>query len=283
MKQLIEHIKQSVYGPAYYSELLTRPFSFSLKYYSALALFLALFLTIVSSIQLVPRVNQFARDFPTKFFAYYPDQLEVKIEKGIVSSNVVEPYFLPIPEEFKDSSGSEGGINSLLVIDTKTPFSVAQFKKYKVAAWLSRDQIAVFNRNGSVRIEAFDTKTELTINESALRGFEQRLRPFYQFAAQLSVIVIFLGLLIGFGVYFLYLLLGAVLILFLGRLLKQRFTYGASYRIGLHAITLPLLLDTILSLFNFPAIGFPFLMSAVMLAVVFVNFKDAAPAPEARQ
>ena len=276
MKQLFDHIKKSIYGPAYYRELVARPFSFSLKYYSAFALFLTLFLTIVSSIPLVPRVNQFVSDFPTKFFVYYPDPLEVKIEKGVVSSNVVEPYFLPVPEEFKDGSNSESGMNSLLVIDTKTPFSVAQFKEYNVAAWLGRDKIAVFDQNGSIRIKAFDTKTELVINENALRGFEQRLQPFYKFAAPLFVIVIFLGLLIVFGVNFLYLLLGAVLIFLLLRLLKQRFDYGASYRIGLHAITLPLFLSSLFSLFDLSFLDFPFLFTALMLAVVYVNFKDVA-------
>ena len=79
MKQLIEHVKKSIYGPEYYRELEMRPFSFSLKYYSALALFVALLLTIVSSIPLVPEVSRAVREFPEKFFAFYPDQLEVKI------------------------------------------------------------------------------------------------------------------------------------------------------------------------------------------------------------
>lgn len=267
MKQLVEHIKQSIYGPAYYRELLSRPLSFSCKYFFALALFLALVLTIAYSVPLVPKILEATREFPAAFFAYYPDQLEITINKGIVSSNVAEPYFLPTPEAFK------GGVGPLLVIDTKTPFSTAQFKEYKVAAWLGRDQVALLDRGGSIRVEPFDAKMDVTINEELLRGLEQKFQPFYKFAAPTLVLVIFLGLFIVFCFSFIYLVVGAVFIFFLGRLMRVRFTYGASYRIGLHATTLPLILSSILSTLNLPVSNFPFLYSAVMLAVVFVNFK----------
>ncbi|HEY9585799.1 MAG TPA: DUF1189 family protein [Candidatus Paceibacterota bacterium] len=277
MKQLIENIKKSIYGPTYYQELLSRPASFSWKYYFAFTLTLTIFLTITLSVPLVPKVHQVARDLPEKFFAYYPDELEVRIDKGVASSNVVEPYFLPVPIEFKGSVRPQDSLGSLVVIDTKTPFSVAQFGTYKSALWLGRDQVAFFDDNGSIRIRPFEVGMNLTLNENVLRGFEQKLRPFYKFAAPAYVVLIFLGLTIVFGLKLLYLLFAAVLIFFLGRLLKQRWSYGASYRIGLHAVTLPLLLNMLLSFFYLPTISLPFLFTAIILAVVFVNYKDATP------
>lgn len=273
MKQLFENIRLSIYGPAYYRELLTRPASFSIKYYFALALLVALFLTIASSVPLLPRVNQTLRDLPAKFFAYYPDDLEVKIEKGVLSSNVAEPYFLPLPQVLKGAVRSGDAVDSLLVIDTKTPFSVERFNSDKVAVWLGREQIALRDSNG-VRVEQFDPKMNLTVNERILRGFEQRLEPFYDFATPAVVIVLFLGLLFALCINFFYLFFGAALIFFLGRLLKQQWTYGASYRIGLHAVTLPVLLNMFTLLLGFPLMSFHLLFSAIMLAVVFVNFKD---------
>lgn len=115
MKQLIENIKKSIYGPTYYQELLSRPASFSWKYYFAFTLTLTIFLTITLSVPLVSKVHQVARDLPEKFFAYYPDELEVRIDKGVASSNVVEPYFLPVPIEFKGSVRPQDSLGSLVV------------------------------------------------------------------------------------------------------------------------------------------------------------------------
>lgn len=279
MRQLVEHIQKSIYGPAYYQELLQRPFLFSWKYYSALALAIAVFLTIVSSIPLVPLVSKFVHNFPEKFFAYYPDELEVKVEKGVVSSSVTEPYFLPIPQILEGVPVPYGDSGHLVVIDTKTPFSLEQFRAYRTTLWVGSNQLAVDDGNGGIRVAPLDSQASFTVNKNMFRQIEPKLEPFYKFVAPGLVLVILIGLLIGLSVNFVYLLFGAVLILFLGRLLKQRWSYGTSYRIGLHAITLPLLLTTVLSLLSFSPFDVPFLYSAMMLTMVYVNFKGAVSTP----
>lgn len=278
MKQLIDHIQKSIYGPVYYQELLTRPFVFSWKYFLAFALLLALFLTVVFSVPLIPQVLEATRTFPPAFFAYYPDELEVRIDKGIASSNVSEPYFFPIPPALKEEMGSDDTFQSLAVIDTTTPFSMEAWKNHKTFAWLGKEQVAIVDDNDGVRIESFGKNMDLVVNEAVLKDFEGALQPFYKFAAPIIVLGLFLGLLVGLGMNFLYLLFGAALIFLSGRLLKQRWSYGTSYRIGLHAITLPLLLKTLLWASGFAAFNPNFLFTAIMLAVVYVNFKETLPA-----
>ncbi|MDO8521626.1 MAG: DUF1189 family protein [bacterium] len=279
MKQLIEHIQKSIYGPAYYQELLTKPFSFSWKYFSAFALLVALFLTVVISVPLVPKVIDATRSFPPAFFAYYPDELEIRIDKGAASTNVTEPYILPIPPALKKEIGADDAFQSFVVIDTKTPFSMGEWKAYKTFVWIGKEQVALVDDEGGVSIESFGKQMDLVVNEGVLKGAEEVLRPFYKFAAPLVVLGIFLGLLIGLSVNFLYLIFGAALIFLLGRFMKQRWSYGASYRIGLHAITLPLLVKTILGATDLDALAPPYLFTAIMLAVVYVNFKGAVSSP----
>lgn len=280
MNNLFTHIKQSIYGPEYYQDLLTQPFSFSWKYYSAFASLLALFLTIASSVVLVPWVSSAVHEFPGQFFTYYPDALEIQINKGVATANVPEPYFLPIPELFKQTLSPRNFGESFVVIDTLTPFSLEQFNTYKAMVWLGGHQLALRESNGGVRIEPFTPQTNLTVNEGVLRTLEQRLQPWYKFAAVLAVVGVFLGLLIAFGVNFAYMLFGAVCIFLLGRLLKQRWSYSAAYRIGLHAMTLPVLLDTLFSALNLPLLNLPFLFTMVMLAIVVANFKHPPLATE---
>ena len=59
MKDFIEHIQKSIYAPEYYRELPSRPSSHSWKYYGSLAMFLATLMTIVTSLPLIPRMNEF--------------------------------------------------------------------------------------------------------------------------------------------------------------------------------------------------------------------------------
>jgi hypothetical protein len=169
-----------------------------------------------------------------------------------------------------------------MVIDTVTPFSFEQFAAYKSMVWLGGSQLALRDDKGGVRIEALDPQMNFTVNEQTLSTIEQRFHPWYKFAAVLAVIVVFLGLLISFGINFAYLLFGALFILLIGRLLKQRFGYGTAYRIGLHAMTLPVLLDTLFSALNIPLLHLPFLFTAAMLAIDVVNVKGITPVLESK-
>lgn len=278
MKQLIAYIKQSVYSPEYYRELLARPLSYSWKYYSGLAMLLALFLTIVSSIPLVPQVSRAVHEFPAKFFAYYPDELEVQVKNGIVTSNVAEPYFLPLPLALQKEMPSESDMQHLMVIDTKNPISLEAFRAYKTVIWISGDAIASYDDQQGIRIKPIAKEANFVVNEVMLHGIESRISPFYSFVTPAMVVAIFLGLMIAFGVNFIYLIFGALFIMLLGRLiLKQQWSYSVSYRIGLHAITLPLLADALFSASGVNVVNLPFLQTALMLAVVYANYRDMKP------
>ncbi len=289
MKEIVDNIQKSIYGPEYYQSLLTQPIGKSFKYFFALASLLVVFLTIISSIPLVANANKFAHEFPAKFFAYLPDDLRVTITNGVASTNVTEPYFLPIPDELKGPIGTKEEMINIAVIDTATPFSLNQFNSYKAALWLGRDQIAYRDNSGSVKIEELGKNTNFVLNEQKLRDFESRVSPYYGLVGPLIVIVIFLALCIGFLFNLAYLLFGALLIMLLGYLMKLQLSYAVSYKIGLHAITLTLLFDAMLSMSSIVNIRIPFLGTAIMLAVVYLNLKkvtfattvaSVAPKPE---
>lgn len=275
MKQLISHIKQSVFSPEYYHELLSRPLGYSWKYYSALAMLIAMFLTIVSSIPLVPRVNKATHELPAKFFVYYPDALELHVQNGVITSNVEEPYFLPVPEMFKSEFSQNPNIEHFAVIDTKTPISLDAFRAYKTVMWVGGNALAFYDNQQGIRIEPLPKDSTYVVNETTLRSIEGRIAPYYGFFAPAMVLMIFVGLMLALAVNFAYLVVGAIFILLFARfILKQKWSYGTSYRIGLHAITLPLLADTLFSIVGVNILSLPFLQTALMLAVVYVNYKD---------
>ena len=274
MKQLIAHVQKSVYDPVYYRELLAKPFSFSWKYYSALSLSLALLITIASSVPWVGKVNELLARLPERVYMYYPDDLTIEVRQGELSSNVVEPYFLPMPPALHKLS-PQVSVENLAVIDTVTPFSLTQFKDYHALAWLSHDQIAFLDSNGAIKIQPIDKKVNLTMNEDALHTFMPKVAPYFKFVPPLLVLAVFCAFLIFFGFNFIYLLFAALLIMLLGVLMKEKWSYGTSYRLGLHAITLPLLLNFLLMMTPLSFAAIPFLFTAILLTVVYVNFKNS--------
>ena len=270
MKQLIEQIQKSIYNPEFYRTILTKPFSFTWIYFSGFTMLLALLLTIIFSIPLVSVVNNFLHGAPDKIMTYFPAELAVTITKGHVTVNQPEPYALAMPPEFRTAT-----MTNLAVIDTKNPVTLDAFKAQHTAALVGEHQIIYMGNNNKVEISEIDPSLSMTIDHAQVTQWVEHVRPYTAYVSPILVICLFAGLLLYFGLRFAYMVFGALLILLLGRFaLKQEWSYSASYQIGLHALTLPLLLQTIFMLLpiGFPSI--PFFYTVIMLIMVYVNFKD---------
>ncbi|OGX07147.1 MAG: hypothetical protein A2Z88_08730 [Omnitrophica WOR_2 bacterium GWA2_47_8] len=277
MKELIDNIQKSIYDPKYYQSVLAEPMRGSFKYFVSLALLLTVFLTIISSISLVVNANDLAHNFPPQFFAYFPDELQVTVTNGVASANVPEPYLLTIPDKWKSAITNGDNVQNIAVIDTITPFSMDQFIAYKSAFWLGRDQIAYRGDNGAVKIQQFGKGMNFVINEAIMRDFEQKIAPYYRFIGPIIVILVFVVLSIGLAFNIVYLLFGALLIMGLGYVMNRRLSFTEAYRVGLHALTLPLLIDVLIAMSSLSFMRIPFIPTLIMLVVVYVNFKDASP------
>jgi hypothetical protein len=238
---------------------------------------LALFLTIVSSIALVPLISKTLNDFPKMFLAYYPDELEVRITNGHASSTVLEPYFLPIPELVKESIGESSTTSNFGVIDTHTSASLEHFQSYNSLFWVSENALVVRDQQGGIRISPFDPRLNYTVNERVLFDLITIAQPFFKFIAPVIVLIIFFGMLFVFAINLIYILFAALLVFVMGRVQKHKWTYGTAFRICLHAATLPLLLSVALSLVNLDIDNIPFLSTILLLVVVYFNFRNVPP------
>ncbi len=271
MIDFFDRLKQSVYGPSFYRDLLERPFSYSMRYYLELALLVSVLLTIVLSIPLVPRVDRFLGELPDAIMRSYPDGLVIEVTDGVARANVVEPYFVPIPS-FSSSSARSSTTISLLVIDTTSEVTRARFEEYASALWLSRDAIYTIDRRGEPRPISLAGVT-MRLDASALRSALAEMRPYFALVNPLVVLAIFFGMLATFAAMLAYLLIDALFVLGLGRIIGRKWSYGESYRIALHAITLPLLLSSLFLLFPIGGVDLPFFAVFLLLLTVYFNFR----------
>jgi hypothetical protein len=81
-------------------------------------------------------------------------------------------------------------------------------------------------------------------------------------------------MLLTFSLNLIYLLLAAPLVVLVGKILKQDWSYGTSYRLALHATTLPLIVSSVFSMVGLSHTGIPFLPFVLLLLVVYTNFKS---------
>ena len=208
---------------------------------------------------------------------FYPNELEIKIDKGQVSTNVNEPYFINTP----GSIDSIDNMDRLIVIDTKTPFSASKFNEYKTAVWLNKDTV-FYRGDRSSEVKAYDLSKidNFTIDKDVINSLAEKIRPWIKFVAPLLSIAIFIGVYISYDFRLLYLLFLALIILLLSRILKKNLTYVNSYKLGLYGMTLGLIIETLQSLtsgfVHFQ--GFPFMFTLISLAVIYINyFKTNTP------
>ena len=278
VKEFIEHVQKSIYAPEYYRDLLTRPSSYSWKYYASLALFLSVIMTIVSSVPLLPKVHTELARLPEQIVSVYPQDLRIDIKDGHVSTNVTEPYTLPLPVT-PSLLASSSLPRQLLVIDTTNEITTEQFSSYNSVFWLSRDALVIADKKEGIR-KVLLSNINTTIDRATLRTLLLEIEPYFVFVSPLLVLGIFSALLLSFLIMLVYVLFDAILVFLLGKLLKRNWSYGTSYRICLHAITLPLFITSIFYLLPFPEVQLPFLSTATLLLIVYLNMKETPVVPQ---
>jgi len=273
--KIFSDIKNSIYAPSFYRGLENKPFSFSIKYFFKYALLLAAITTIINSIIYIPEINLFLKGIGSVLSDQYPDELIIKVDKGNVSVNVEEPYFVSFPDEFSAGSilkpGNPDGIKYLFAIDTQNELSLELFKRHNSLFLLGKNSIAFYDNN-SISIQPFPENLNTEIDKKTADGWSETLRSLTGVASYtLFPILLFVFGYFSFISKLIYLIFGALLIWLLSSILGYGLNYSKSYRIGIHAMTLGLILFPILGYLFGKEIRFGFTL--VMLIIFLINLQ----------
>lgn len=281
--KFLERVKASVYNPVYYqTEVAEERGKRALGYY-ALILVIA---TLLMALPVMAALGSFLGS-PDKRALYretaleiFPQELILTFSNGRLSTNVSEPYFIPVPERGKN--GGQDTPKNLLVIDTQKPISADDFKTYDTFAIASESSIGVYNAeqnkieiqdiSGFVGTETLDKKryTDLVL-------WAERLLTGIGWAFLLALpLFVYIGLFVW---YLFYLLFGALVIWLIARLCKVRWNFGQSYKAGLHLITLPLAYDILLALLPGQGLRVSFLFTALLAILAYLNLRKFSQLP----
>lgn len=277
--KFLKNIKSSIYNSAYYSEILNKPFFYSLKYFLFLLCLIALIATIIFSFSTLPKINKVIREISSGVLNYYPEKLEITVKNGIVSTNVSEPYFIKAPAEFKNGSKRSNNktikneIDNLLVIDTQPPLNLDAFKNYKTFVLISRDSIAYRNSNEAMKIQFLNQEFNGVITKTKVSSALNGIIPYLKVIPFILVPLVFVGSILGsIFKYLIYLIFGALVIWIMAKAMKRNLGFGKAYQVGIHAITPGVILEATVFRF-YPNLEFPLFFTLLMFATVWINLK----------
>jgi hypothetical protein len=263
--RFVATIVGSIYSPPFYLSIPRRSSGAAATYFLVLALFLAV-ARVTTALPAILTLHDQAPRWLDAAVDYYPDGLEIRISGGQVSTNMPEPYRVPLPANARPPT-------NLLVIDTKTPFSIDQFTRYDTLIWLTHDALHARDENG-IRTQDLSQVGDVTIDKGIARAFGEVVRPWLGLIAPALLPFALIGMYLLNLSRLLYLLLFAFVIWLVLRIFNRPAGYGLAYKTGLYAMTLPLIVETIVALAGV-RVAIPFMFSFEIVAVLALNYLAA--------
>lgn len=273
MKTIFETFKRSVYDPVFYQNVAEESLSKGVSYYVKFSLILAVIVTTVLGVLLVPQGVVFLKNGAGDVVKnYFPPELSIKIKNGEVSVDVPEPYVLP----GKDATLAllkEQGLLNMLVIDTKHDFDKKKFEEYKTFSLLTKNEIVTQSAKGQITIKQLDGFPNATVSQGWLLSLIEKLQDSVWYIIIGGLAGTFVVVLLGYLGYLGILLVFAVIPLLVAYLKKTPISYATAYKMSLYAILPAIALKTLLNIMGVVVLPSYFVLLVFML-VVTINMRE---------
>lgn len=274
-------LKNSLFNSRYYKDVEKTSFWFSYKY-----LFFLLFLILIfKSVQIGFGYLSIRNQIPQKIqifedaaYDLYPNELEIHIQNGKLFTNVTEPYVIDIPYQFHSLARQH-----LLVIDTQG--YAEDYPAYNTIA-LATERTLVYPSKEKERVapQLFyfsEIKEPFSFDRSMYDAFLAKTIPTLRTLTKFVDVYVCIGLFIftcigtlgwlSGQLIFLLPMTGIVWLIVL--LAKRKKSYWTLYRLGMHALTWPIVLSVIFDLLHQPLGGMYSLIFLVWTLLIVLGMK----------
>lgn len=274
LKTWVYVFKRSLTDPSYYKELEKTKFSFSLKY----LYLLLVFIFFVHSVRFAIEVFNVLPTLPAKISNFqngmrkdYPEGLEIKIDKGELSTNAKEPLYINFTNTAKALDLKPDGTN-FVTIDTSA--QVEDYFTYKTLVLVTKKYIVAPDKENSYKLYPLSSGEEnegpISINKTLYLGLLDKADPYLSAIPNAIKLMAILGVTIfpfvagGFSLWgkLIYLLVMTLFVLLMAKLMKKKYKYSTLFRLGMHGLTQPILVTFILGFFN---IQYPWFYTGLFL------------------
>lgn len=253
MKNFFKVIKSSVYDVEFYKSLESKATSSAFKYFLKLNLLIALLLTIIISLTVIPLTLVLTKSSNIdKVIQVFPQDLEIKIKDGQANSNVTGAYVVPVGTKNDGISKVKLEQKNYITIDTTNDFDLEKYKSSDSLVYLSKDYFVFQENGGQIKIQPLKGIPDMTISNNSISNWVYSVIPYLRALLPLAVVGI---LLISFASLFIgnliFILIVSLIVLVIEKVRKINVTYGQIFKRSLHLVTAIIVLDSILFVFHF--------------------------------
>jgi hypothetical protein len=236
-------LKNSVASPEYYQDLITHHLSYSAKFYITFAVMTSLFLGLVTTFKTAPAMQNTISEFLNNAKDVFPSDVELVIKDGTFELNQPQPYIIPLPDDLKKILAKDVDMTNLIVIDKAG--TIEDMQNYKTLALMNEKNL-IINDPRSIQVYPLSNFPEGTLDQQAFNSFVDGLWPL----ARVLPILGFFALFLRYVVYLLvltptYILFVALVYKIIGAIMNLDLEYKRYYQIGLHTVTVPVLIETL--------------------------------------
>ena len=261
--------KKSITTPSYYRDIVKVPFSFSLQYLVVLIFATIFFQTAILAIQAatyLPQLPATVATIKSSIKTLYPSSLVITVKDGILSTNKEEPFFIDMPEDQQIEE-----FEHLVTFDTKA--RADQFYDYKTVFLITDKNVIYPDSAMEGNYEVSDVSApdkSYTITHNDYKEFTAAVDPLSNWFISWAPLLLVLGVIViplfGTAITLVWNFIAiAVLSLIswmIANIFKVTLGYKKIYQLGMHAVTLPMVLTLILSLLGWTS---PLLFTAAFL------------------
>lgn len=305
IKTFFRTLVQSVANPQYYNDVLKAPTSFSWKYFFVLNLLLSLLVLV----NVLPPVYNFDhQEVITQVADIYPEELEMTFSPQGLEINQELPYVVPFPEEeFNQLFGEEDQyaqdatfngseldeveeFNLVTFVADEDFGGLSDFYAMNSLIVLTETSAYIYDDVETSEVRAYDlTQFEetFTFNEAILNNFVDQVlnHPFFSqrwYVPLIAFATVFLFLPMTVVIRVLTVALYSVAVWFASKLFfkSRKLSYGDTFQMGLHLLTLPMLLKYGVDLTQFTTqfTGFWFFLAYFGWAMLVLNLMSTSTA-----
>ena len=261
----LNNIKNNFYNPRFYAGLKEQRLALSFRYFFSIVALLSIVLAFVFGVGLAPT---FSAENLRKFVDFYPPELAIQIKGGAISTNMAEPYGIKESADYQ----TQNVYTNFVVIDTKNDFSENLFKSYDTRVLLGKNYIVIAKNRRQFQFDDLSGMPDFSVNQAKLFSWADLIGNYHLLISLALFVFLFLAFFGFFSVKLIGLFILALIIFLLEKIKRVSLSYRNCYQIALHALTIPLILETIFVLANL-SVPFPFFFSVILLLIALANIK----------
>lgn len=268
---LFHVFKKSVVSPAFYGELMRKPFKYSLKYYYLLVIFLSVLMTVAASFYGVPGAFFAVRTIGPAIVSSIPDDFSLILKDGVAISNHEGPVVIGWPDnEIIRKAADHTEYKNFLVIDTSAEATPQAFKDSNAMFFIAKDSLMSAVER-VVQVMPFSDLPNVVITKKSFASLVRESESSFHWIILAFIFFTFIRFLFMFTVELILVLVLALV--FWALLSKKRVgvkvSFKKAYQFALHAASLALIYYGFVLVFPFFYV--PFLFSVIAVIVFWKN------------